>query len=80
MKGYRSSVAQILPRFRPDQNPKAVDKAIDEAGERPLPGEGRAGGDRWRLRGIPVVGRGVGGTSPGTDPYAALDRLERRSA
>jgi hypothetical protein len=57
-----------------------VDKAIDEAGERPLPGEGKAGGDRWRLRGIPVVGRGVGGTSPGTDPYAALDKLDKRTA
>ena len=28
-------------------------------------------GDRRRLRGIPVVGA-VGGTSPGTDPVAAL--------
>jgi hypothetical protein len=55
-----------------------VDKAIEKAGERPPPGEGKAGGDRWRLRGIPVVGRGVGGTAPHTDPLAALLMKEQR--
>ena len=34
-------------------------------------------GDTRRLRGIPVVVRGVGGVSPGTDPLAALLRTER---
>ena len=29
-------------------------------------------GDTRRLRGIPVVCRGVGGVSPGTNPLAAL--------
>jgi hypothetical protein len=76
-------MAPILPRYRPELRAKeerAVDQAVEQAEDRPAPGEGKAGGDRWRLRGIPVVGRGVGGTSPGTDPYAALDNLERRSA
>lgn len=73
----------LLPRYRPEliqEEQRNVDDAVDEANDSPLPGEGKAGGDRWRLRGIPVIGRGVGGTSPGTDPYAALDRQERRSA
>ncbi len=41
------------------------------AGWRPV------GGDRDRLRGFPVVGPGIGGTAPGTDPVAALFRKER---
>lgn len=32
--------------------------------------------DPTDLRGIPCIARGVGGTSPGTDPYRALDRLD----
>jgi hypothetical protein len=40
------------------------------------------GGDRDRLRGFPVVGKGIGGTQPGTDPVQALlageHRLRRR--
>lgn len=29
------------------------------------------------LRGIPVIARGVGGTSPGSDPYAETERRNR---
>jgi hypothetical protein len=29
------------------------------------------------LRGIPCIARGVGGTSPGTNPWLAIDRLDR---
>lgn len=36
-----------------------------------------APGDSRKLRGIPVVG-GVSGTSPGTDPLAAVIAKERR--
>lgn len=73
----------LLPRYRPEvraEEDLAVDEAVSRANDKPLPGEGKAGGDRWRLRGIPVVGHGVGGTSPGTDPYVALDRLDERPA
>ena len=37
-----------------------------------------AAGDSAKLRGIPVQARGVGGTSPGTDPLAALLDKERQ--
>lgn len=30
------------------------------------------------LRGIPCIARGVGGTSPGTNPATAVERLDRR--
>lgn len=32
------------------------------------------------LRGIPVIGRGVGGASPGTRPEDAIDRVDRQRA
>lgn len=34
-------------------------------------------GNEQRLRGIPVVGRGVGGTSPGTNPLAETLKRSR---
>jgi hypothetical protein len=75
-------MAPILPRYRPElrvQEDRSVDKAVEEAEDTPVPGEQKAGGDRWRLRGIPVIGRGVGGTSPQTDPLAEVLRKERRA-
>lgn len=39
---------------------------------------GAAGGDARKLRGVPVIARGVGGTQPGTDPLAAIIAKERR--
>ena len=30
------------------------------------------------LRGIPCIARGVGGTSPGTNPWLAIDRLDQQ--
>jgi hypothetical protein len=51
----------------------------DEAKIRKIVGEaeppdatGAAGGDSRRLRGIPAVARGTGGTVFGTDPVRAL--------
>lgn len=35
-------------------------------------------GDRWRMRHIPVIAKGVGGTAPGTNPLAAVLRKDRR--
>lgn len=42
----------------------------------PIRAGATAGGDRVRLRGLPVVGRGVGGHVPGTDPLGELLRRE----
>ena len=36
------------------------------------------GHNRDRRRGLPVISKGIGGTSPGTDPVAALLRKEAR--
>jgi hypothetical protein len=36
------------------------------------------GGDWRRMRGLPIVGPGIGGTSIGTDPLRALLEKERR--
>jgi hypothetical protein len=41
------------------------------------------GGDEEKLRGIPAIGRGVGGTMRGSDPYhevARRDQQRRRAA
>lgn len=42
------------------------------------PGNGTAGGDTRRLRGIPAIGRGVGGAIAGSDPLRELIRREER--
>lgn len=41
------------------------------------PGDGTAGGDYRRLRGLPAIGRGVGGAIAHTDPMRELLRKER---
>lgn len=80
-----STIAPRLPRFDPlaaSRAARAVDQAVKDAelSVESVAG-GTGGGDGRRLRGIPVVGRGVGGTSPGTNPMTtALDNLSRRSA
>ena len=38
---------------------------------------GAAAGDSRKLRGVPVISRGVSGTQPGSDPLAALLAKER---
>ncbi len=43
----------------PDSNGKVYRRSAD-------------GHNRQRSRGVPIIRRGVGGTSPGTDPLAAL--------
>lgn len=66
-------MARLLPRYRRDLEPEERQRVERVVEVEPVT-SAMAGGDKRRLRGIPVVGRGVGGTSPGTDPYAALDR------
>lgn len=68
---------QLLPRYyrrtlaRLDA--AAVDKAVAESVNPETAPRATLGGDRRRLRGIPVAG-GACGTSPGTDPYYACER------
>lgn len=42
------------------------------------PGDGTASGDTKGLRGIPAIGRGVGGAIAGTDPLRKIMRDEAR--
>ena len=77
-----ADVPELLPRFTASlekiQDERRIAKAILEAGDEApeLRIRGTAGGDRRRARGVPIVGPGIGGTAPGTDPLAALIRKE----
>jgi hypothetical protein len=70
-----------LPRFNPHDQVAAKSAVDDAVREAELVGStnfvGTAGGDSRRLRGIPVVARGVSGVSPGTHP---LDNVNRSVA
>ena len=71
-------MSRPLPRFRIDTDPRKLDRIIDRTDDTELKTHSKATlpGDSRRLRGIPVVG-GVSGTSPGTDPLAAVLAKER---
>ena len=79
-------VPQQLPRFVAHQQ-KADDldklaRILLETGAE-LPAEVKrgalpTGGDRDRMRGFPIVGKGISGTAPGTDPLGALLAKEHR--
>lgn len=71
-----SRLAEKLRRDSLDEHfAQLVATALMESG-RNMPAQARsAGGDPRRLRGIPVIGRGVGGTSPGTAPEGVIRRL-----
>jgi hypothetical protein len=51
---------------------REVDRALD------TPGEGTASGDFRGLRGIPAIGRGVGGAIAGSDPLREVIRRDER--
>lgn len=75
---------RILPRYTDHtigQDPLEAMLAQHQARletERAKAAEGRTpDADPADLRGIPCIARGVGGTSPGTDPLAALIRNEQ---
>jgi hypothetical protein len=81
-------VAQRLPRFYRHQQQiealKRIGKIVLEGGkvenERGLPLRRPADGHREdRRRRLPMISKGVGGTSPGTDPVRALLAKERRN-
>ena len=81
-------MAELLPRWNAYlervEAEKAVAKAILEGGEVHPDSNGRMlrgsanGHNRDRRRGLPVISKGVGGTSPGTDPVQALLAKEAR--
>jgi len=55
--------------------------ALDEGRDTTLPQPRAQGGDPRQLRGIPVIARAVGGTSPGTQPeQETVRRLMRQAA
>ncbi len=77
--------ARLLPRYRDRAAMlakqravvrKAVQEAVDEGRVVVFPG--MAGGDRERLRGIPVQAKGVGGVQRGTHPEASLIAKEAK--
>lgn len=77
-------VSQLLPRFTAAlqrlEDERKIGRILAETGEaRATRTVARATlpGDTRRLRGIPVVGFSVSGTSPGTDPMAELLRSDR---
>lgn len=68
-------MAELLPRFnreieRQRDNAKIGRIVLATGGDAPRTSTSStpAGGDHERLRGIPVIARGVGGTAPGTSP------------
>ena len=76
---------RLRVRYQPTiVNPVEIELAKIEA-QREQAREAVASGsapqaDPQDLRGIPCIARGVGGTSPGTNPWHAIDRLDRVSA
>ncbi len=82
---YVREVPQPLPRFLDrqrmlDEQRRVLDRILLEVGdEAPASAAGAtAVGDPRRLRGLPAVGRGTGGTVFGTDPLRALIAKESR--
>jgi hypothetical protein len=58
----------------------AVEQAVSESESVQTVTRATLPGDTRRLRGIPCIARGVGGTSPGTDPLLALDNWRIQAA
>lgn len=78
-------MSQILPRFNQRQEraerERKIARIILEAGPEETPAtvaRATLAGDARRLRGLPAIGRGVGGTIPGTSPEGALLAAEGR--
>jgi hypothetical protein len=86
---YNPPVAQRLPRYYRRQleaeDAQKIEKIILEGRElesdpgRPLR-QSADGHSSDRRRGLPVISKGVGGASPGTDPLRALLAKESRGA
>jgi hypothetical protein len=82
---YDHGVPEILPRFyrhmQELEDLKRIGQILLEGGEvereSGLPLRRSADGhNRDRRRGLPMISKGIGGTSPGTNPLAAVLRKE----
>ena len=78
---------ELLPRYRASieriEDDRRIAKILLEGDEvEPVLGmplrRSADGHNRDRRRGLPVVSKGIGGTSPGTDPVSALLAKEAR--
>lgn len=73
---WKGEAHRVLPRFYQRNLQAAAVKrpAPTPAAPQPAPAvaEGLLVGREGELRGIPVIGRGVGGASDGSDPLRAL--------
>ena len=75
-----SSQSRLLFRFTDAyvEDERRLARIISETGAQARPALSLALADPGDLRGIPVIARGVGGTSPGSDPLGAAIAAERR--
>lgn len=78
-------MAQLLPRYYARQQEREDERRLarillETGASDTTPGTAltrSADGHEWaRRRGLPLVGRGIGGTAPGTSPLGALMRKE----
>ena len=69
-------MARALRRFDRDQEQQEdavrIARILEESPEVKPPTGATAGGDERKLRGIPVLSRGVSGAIPGSSPHRAL--------
>jgi hypothetical protein len=76
-----SDLLLAIQRAKEEREQRAIlERALAES--QPLEraaGPRTPGGDRAALRGLPVIVRGVSGTSPGTDPLEHLLWKERQA-
>ncbi len=70
-----------LPRYLEDKDPDKLNRIIRQTTTETITittvTRATLPGDTRRLRGIPVQAKGVGGTSPGTDPLGTLINKQR---
>jgi hypothetical protein len=74
---------RLLPRWRKvdeaaEREARISAILLDVGQELPAdaPAVGAAGGDRARLRGVPISMKGVSGTSPGTNPGSVIWKMK----
>jgi len=76
-KASSQRVSQLASRFRENDQPAKVDRAI-QAGEAVQANPHASGGDALALRGLPVLVKGgCGGAVLGSRPDRAVLRLDR---
>lgn len=71
-------MSRPLPRFvdMSVEDERKLARILLETGAATRPSLSLAEADPQDLRGIPCIARGVGGTSPGTDPFNAACRMD----